>query len=268
MKIAFVGMIGAASLVASVDAGFTGFVAFSRNVGANTVIDVFAGVANSSDRFLNVYNTNSNGTFVQKAGLASKTWKPDAANFTSTRSVSDDSFMTAGTFGGGSYGGEYYASGNTNADPGFTGTSWNGTPASAAATSIPPSAQYPTQPNSGAGWYTGDPTSDDNKAELMSAWAGSFARTDSALLTASGGYAAPSNSVGTTYGIWVSHLVVAGNNKVIGVDFSFKAFVSIKDGLTGATTQAEYQFTNPPVPAPGAIALLGMAGVLSRRTRR
>ena len=255
MKIAFVGMIGAASLVASVDAGFTGFVAFSRNVGANTVIDVFAGVANSSDRFLNVYNTNSNGTFVQKAGLASKTWKPDAANFTSTRSVSDDSFMTAGTFSGGSYGGEYYASGNTTADPNFTGTSWNGTPASAAATTLP----------ANCGWFTNDPPSVDNGAELMSTWAGSFTRANSVLVQAFGTppYSAPANSNAATNGIWISHLVVAGINKVIGVDFTYIASASIKDGVTGATTQARYQF----VPGPGALALLGVAGFASRRRR-
>jgi hypothetical protein len=257
MKIAVIGMLGAASLVASADAGLTGFVAFSRNVGANTVIDVFAAVTNASDKFLNVYNLVSNGTFVQKAGLSSKTWKPDAANFTSTRSVADDSFMTAGTYSGGSYGGEYYASGNSNADPNFTGNSWNGTPASAAATTIP----------ANAGWYTGDPTSVDNGSELMSAWAGSFARTDSALVSAAGGYAAPASSLGSTRGIWVSHLVVAGQNKQIGVDFTFKASVSIKDGVNAATTQAEYQFTNPPVPAPGAIALLGVAGLMTRRRR-
>ena len=255
MKIAFVGMIGAASLVASVDAGFAGFVAFSRNVGANTVIDVFAAVDNASDRFLNVYNTTSNGVYVQKAGLSSKTWKPDAANFTSTRSVSDDSFMTAGTFSGGSYGGEFYASGNSNGDPNFNpATTWNPTPASAAATTIP----------SLAGWYTGDPTSVDNGAELMSNWASSVGATrwDSAYGTSTT-VSGVGTSIGKQYGIWVSHLVVAGTNKVIGTDFTFQAFVSIKDGTT--TDQRGSVF---PVPAPGAIALLGMAGALSRRTRR
>ena len=254
MKIAFVGMIGAASLVASVDAGFAGFVAFSRNVGANTVIDVFAAVDNASDRFLNVYNTTSNGVYVQKAGLSSKTWKPDAANFTSTRSVSDDSFMTAGTFSGGSYGGEFYASGNSNADPNFNpATTWNPTPASAAATTIP----------SLAGWYTGDPTSVDNGAELMSTWANSVGatRSDSNLVSTTAPWAAPATSAGATYGIWVSHLVVAGLNRRIGIDFTFAANASIKEA-GGATTQARYS-----IPTPGAIALLGLAGLSSRRRR-
>jgi hypothetical protein len=233
MKHVLIAVVGSASIVAGADAGFAGFVAYSRNVGANTVIDVFAAVTNASDKFLNVYDLNSNGTFVQKAGLATKTWKPDVAGFTSTRNVSDDSFMTAGTFSGGAYGGEYYASGNTTADPNFTGTSWNGTPASAAATAIP----------NLAGWYTGDPTSVDNGAELMSAWAGGFARFNSNLVSAAGGYAAPANSSAATYGIWVAHLVVAGNNKRIGIDFSWTAATSIKDGVNSATTQATYRFT-------------------------
>ncbi len=255
MKIGFIAIAGAASLVASADAGLAGFVAYSRNVGANTVIDVFAAVTNASDKFLNVYDTVSGGTFVQKAGLATKTWKPDVAGFTSTRNTSDDSFMTAGTFSGGAYGGEYYASSNSNADPNFTGTSWSATPASAAATTIP----------NNAGWYTGDPTSVDNGAELMSAWAGGFSRADSVLVSAAGGYSAPANSNAATYGVWMAHLVVAGNNKVIGTDFTFKASASIKDGANGATTQATYQFAA--VPAPGALALLGIAGFASRRRR-
>ena len=240
MKIAIVGMIGAASLVASADAGFLGFVASARNVGANTVIDIFAGVSNSSDKFLNVYNTASNGTFVQKAGLANKTWKPDAAGFTSTRNTADDSFMTAGTFSGGAYGGEYYASTNTNGDPNFTGTSWNATPASALATSIPALA----------GWYTGDPTSVDNNAESL---AGLVGRVNG------------SGASSANFGVWVAHLVVAGNNKVIGTDFTFGAFASIKDGVTGQTSQSGSSFAA--VPAPGALALLGVAGFASRRRR-
>jgi MYXO-CTERM domain-containing protein len=228
----------ASAVVASADAGFLGFVASSRTVGAVTVIDIFAGVQNANDKFLNVYNTTSNGVFVQKAGLATKTWKPDAAGFTSTRNTLDDSFMTAGTFSGGSYGGEYYASTNTNGDPNFTGTSWNATPASPAATTIPALA----------GWYTGDPTSVDNNAESLAGLVGRVNGT---------------NAAGANFGIWCAHLVLTGN-QVIGTDFTFSAFASIKDGVSGAVSQASSSF---PVPAPGAIALLGLAGLSARRRR-
>jgi MYXO-CTERM domain-containing protein len=232
--------VGTCCVAAAASAGFLGFVASARNVGANTVIDIYAGVSNASDKFLNVYDLTSNGVYVQKAGLATKTWKPDAAGFTSTRNTSDDSFMTAGTFSGGAYGGEYYASTNTNGDPNFTGTSWNATPASALATTIPALA----------GWYTGDPTSVDNNSESL---AGLVGRVDGTGASAA------------TRGIWVAHLVVAGNNKVIGTDFTFGAFASIKDGVNGSVSQASSNF---PVPAPGAIALIGVAGLAAGRRRR
>ena len=233
--VAAIAIVGTASLVASADAGFLGFVASVRTVGANTVIDVFAGVSNASDKFLNVYNTVSNGVFVQKAGLATKTWKPDTAGFTSTRNTLDDSFMTAGTFSGGQYGGEYYASANTNGDTNFTGTSWNATPATALATTIP----------NLAGWYTGDPTSVDNVSEGLLGMVGRVNGTGAA---------------DATRGIWCAHLVIAGNNAA----WNFSAFASIKDGLTGVETSGTSTFA---VPAPGAVALLGLAGFAARRRR-
>jgi MYXO-CTERM domain-containing protein len=249
MKTLAIAVVGTASLVASADAGFSGFVASARNVGAYTVIDIFAGVTNASDKFLNVYNLNASATggFYQQAGLATKTWKPDAANFNSTRS-SIDSFMTAGTYSGGAYGGEYYASTNTNGDPNFTGNSWNASPASAAATTIPALA----------GWYTGDPTSVDNNSESLAGLAGRVNGTLASLTTGGG-----PGDTNAAYGIWCAHLVVAGNNKVLGTDIQWSAFVSIKDGVTGATSQLSSSF----VPAPGAIALLGLAGFASRRRR-
>jgi hypothetical protein len=239
MKIAVLGMVGAASFVAAADAGFAGFVASARNVGAYTVIDIFAGVQNASDKFLNVYNLNASATggFFQATGLANKTWKPDAASFNSTRS-SIDSFMTAGTYSGGAYGGEYYASTNTNGDPNFTGTSWSGTPASPAATTIPALA----------GWYTGDPTSIDNSAESLAAVAGT--RVDA------------SGASGANFGIWCAHLVVTSNTATV----SWNAFASIKDGVTGGTSQAQSTTANF-IPAPGAIALLGVAAFAAHRRR-
>jgi len=251
MKIGFIAIVGTASLVASADAGFLGFVALAKQSGANVLVDIYTGVGNASDKFLNVYNTNASttaaGGFFQQAGLATKTWKPDAANFNSTRS-SVDSFMTAGTYSGGAYGGEYYASTNTNGDPNFTGTSWNATPASAAATTIPALA----------GWYTGDPTSVDNISESLAGFAGRVNGTLASLTTGGG-----PGATNAAYGIWCAHLVVAGNNKVLGTDIQWSAFVSIKDGVTGQTSQLSSSF----VPAPGAIALLGLAGFASRRRR-
>ncbi|MEN9643166.1 MAG: hypothetical protein RIR77_2355 [Planctomycetota bacterium] len=251
---AAIAIVGTASLVASANAGFLGFVASVRTVGANTVIDIYAGVNNTNDKFLNVYNSNIStslaGGFVQKAGLATKTWKPDTAGFTSTRNTTDDSFMTAGTFSGGAYGGEFYASSNTNGDPNFTGTSWNATPASPAATTVP----------ANAGWYTGDPTSVDNRAESL---AGMVGRVDTGVTLASGNTLGSVGTANAAYGIWCGHIVVVGTGSM-GTNILWSASVSIKDGPTGNTDQRISTFA---VPAPGALALLGIAGFASRRRR-
>ena len=253
MKTCLIAIVGTASIVASADAGFLGFVASVRTVGANTVIDIFAGVDNASDKFLNVYNANIStslaGGFVQKAGLATKTWKPDTAGFTSTRNTLDDSFMTAGTFSGGQYGGEYYASSQTNGDPNFTGSSWNATPASPAATTVP----------ANAGWYTGDPTSVDNRAESL---AGMIGRVNTGATAASGNTLGSAGTANANFGIWCGHIVVAGNG-IMGTNLLWSASISIKDGVTGATDQRISSF----VPAPGALALVGLAGFASRRRR-
>jgi MYXO-CTERM domain-containing protein len=141
--------------------------------------------------------------------------------------------MTAGTSRGGEYGGEYYASANTNADANFTGTSWNATPSSDAATTIP----------NLAGWYTGNPTSVDNVSESLLGMVGRVNGTGAA---------------GATRGIWCAHLVIAGNNAA----WNFSASASIKDGLTEASGTSTFA-----VPAPGAVALLGLAGFAARRRR-
>jgi hypothetical protein len=265
MKIGFIAIVGTASLVASADAGFLGFVALAKQNGANVMVDIYTAVGNASDKFLNVYNltgsTTAAGGFFQATGLANKTWKPDAANFTATRN-SVDSFMTAGCYSGAAYNGDYYASTNTNADPNFTGTSWNATPASAAATTIPALA----------GWYTGDPTSVDNKAIAFSALSTGYTRIDSVATAAVGTTGATVGSAGAQYGIWCSHIVIAGtlNAQTLmggiggtGV-ITWNAAASIKDGVSGVTSQGQSQFV---VPAPGALALLGVAGFASRRRR-
>jgi hypothetical protein len=232
------GVIGAAAIAASANAGFVGFVTSVRTVGGNTVIDIYAGVDNASDKFLNVYNANIStslaGGFKQKLGLATKTWKPDTAGFTSTRNTFDDSFMTAGTFSGGAYGGEYYASSNTNGDPNFTSNCWNATPASPACTTVP----------ANAGWYTGDPTSVDNYTESL---AGMVGRVNTGITPASGNTAGSVGAAAANFGIWVGHIVVAGTG-TMGTNILWSASVSIKDGVTGATDQriSTFTFTPPP----------------------
>jgi len=231
-----------------------GFVAFAKQSGTFVVVDVFMSVSSSNDRFLNVYNANitttNSGGFYQAEGLSNKTWKPDTASFASTRN-SIDSFMSAGTHSGGAYGGEYYASTNTNGAPDFTGTSWGPTPASAPATTIP----------ANAGFYTGDPASVDNKAELLTLTGHS--RIDSGATLASGGTNGSAGSAGTAYGIWVFHMVLA-NATLENFRIDCSASASIKDGMPGSLDQRISTFV---IPAPGTIAILGIGGIAMRRRR-
>jgi MYXO-CTERM domain-containing protein len=67
------------------------------------------------------------------------------------------------------------------------------------------------------------------------------------------------------FGIWCGHIVVAGTG-TMGTNILWSASVSIKDisgGGSGVTDQRISTF----VPAPSALALLGIAGFASRRRR-
>lgn len=268
MKHALIAAVGSASIVVSADAGLAGLVAFSRNMGSNTVIDVFVAVTASDDRFLAVRAATSDATFLQRPGMASKTWRPDLEGAGSTRNTADDSFMTAGTLQGGLVGGQHYASITTERQDSFDSAAadwWVATPASA------PSVTLPMDPETGLGavaWLTSNPLSADNAPELMSRWAGRFARTDSRRVGSFAGPAVPAASNGFGFGVWVSHLVLEGRNKRIGVDFAFRATAAVRDTATGQVTEAAFEFPGTPVPSPGACALLGAAAATGGVRRR
>jgi len=250
MKTIAVAILGTSSIVASADAGFMGFVALAKQSGSYVFVDIYTAVGNASDKFLNVYETDISttnvGGFYQQPGLATKTWKPDAANFNSTRS-SIDSFMTAGTYSGGAYGGEYYASTNTYGGPNLTDTSWNGTPAS------PPATTFPAN----LGWYTGEPWSVDNNAQLLAPLAVGYTRFDSSNTPGSAG------SANAQYGIWCSHLVLA-NATLANLQIYYSAVAPTRDGVSNTTDSRRGTLI---IPAPGAIALLGVGGIAVRRRR-
>ena len=251
MKTIAIAILGTSSIIASADAGFMGFVALAKQSGSYVFVDVYTAVGNASDKFLNVYETDISttnvGGFYQQPGLATKTWKPDAANFNSTRS-SVDSFMTAGTYSGGAYGGEYYASTTTYGGPNLSDTSWNGTPAS------PPATTFPAN----LGWYTGEPWSVDNNAQLLAPLAVGYTRFDS-----SGNTPGSVGSAGAQYGIWCSHLVLA-NATLANLQIYYSAVAPTRDGVSNTTDSRRGTLI---IPAPGAIALLGVGGIAVRRRR-
>ena len=232
----------ASAIAASANAGFLGFTGFTYIAGnGNRVIDVFAVVSNASDKLLNVYNaniTNNAGAagatfFTQQAGLATRGWKPDAA--TSSRSNTVDSFMTIGVDGGAPYEGQYYASQGTGADGGFTfgwSTLGNTVPAN-------------------AGWFLSPPTLPDSIAESLTGMTGTRVNLGPA--------GADSN-----LGVWCAHLVMDGST----TSCLWGATAAIKDGVTGLVSSGSVTAGQLiPVPAPGAIALMGLAGFAARRRR-
>lgn len=240
----------AASVAASAaHAGFLGFSGFSRIAGnGNRVIDVFVVVSNSGDRLLNVYDGNirnnlgSSGasSFIQQAGLGTRGWKPDAA--TSSRANTTDSFCTLGVQGGVAYEGQYYASGATGADGGFT-SGWT---------------TLGNQMPAGAGWFLAPPTLPDNQAEALAGVSG--ARIDQNAAAAGGGF-----------GIWCAHLVMSGaatNAQGALASCLWTLSAAIKDAQSqqiSAGTATDLNLI--PIPAPGA---LGAAWLLriGRHCRR
>ena len=245
MKRAFVFVASAVAFATtSADAGVLGFSSFTRTASnGNTVIDVFAVMSNASDRLLNIYNANltttqggsTPSTYVQQAGTATRgRWEPDAT--TSTRSNIVDSFLTIGVDGGGPYNGQYYAS--------------------AVTITFPPNPN-PFPPNGNqvllnAGWFLSSSTQPGNVAESMSGMTGT--RTDSSAAAA-----------GSNLGVWCAHLVIASGD--FGARW-WNATAAAKDGVTGATNTNTGTMQMYPVPAPGVLALLGVAGFASRRRRK
>jgi len=233
MKRAYLFVASATAVVsASADAGIVGFSAFWRvAANGNKVVDLVAVMQNSTDRLLNVYNVNTSSTFIQQPGTATRGFKPDAAS--STRSNIVDSFCTIGVEGGAPYEGQYYASGGTSADGGFS-TGWT-----TLGTHIP----------ANAGWFLSPPTLADNRAESLSHFSGF--RENSNAAAANG-----------TFGVWAGHWVFTGSTSSAIITISGTS----KDGLSGNTgTHTATNFQQ--LPAPGAIALLGVVGLASRRRR-
>jgi MYXO-CTERM domain-containing protein len=238
-KLSLIACVGTASsllVASSADAGILGFAAFVRPAGisptSNVIVDLVAVTERASDRLLNVFNVQTASTFIQQAGTATRGFKPDAAS--STRSNIVDSFCTIGVEGGAPYYGQYYASGATGADGGFS-TGWT-----TLGTTIP----------NNAGWFVSPPTLPDNASESLANFTGSRVNSSTA-------------AAGGSFGVWVGHWVfAAGTNSAL-----ISITASGKDGITGATGSASV--TNfQQIPAPGALALLGLAGAAGSRRRR
>lgn len=230
---------GCGLLTGSAHAGFVGWAAATRTSGSTILVDVVANFDSASDRVLNVFDATivASGTaFLQDAALPRKAWAPQAGQTGEDR----DSFMTLGAQSPEPFG---LAGSTTAGDPNFTATpgAWNGTPLSAAMTTVPPEA----------GWYSSDPGSPeivavDLDSLLGAAWQGRSAR----------------------YGVWVAHFAFDAATLAAGSIVSFQATVGYKPnaspgGATFGTAAGTFV-----VPAPGAAALLGAAITIAYGGRR
>jgi MYXO-CTERM domain-containing protein len=230
MKIGLLACGIAAGLCTSTFAGFVGWTAKIQDTGSYYVMNVFAGMESTSDKLLNVFNMNitaSGTTFYQLAGVANSKWKP-IDDTSNTETV--DSFVTLGSFDGGD--GHQYSSYSTAGDPNFTNYT------TANQTTIP----------ANAGWYNGVPTVSDIFAQSLSSFAGD---------TVAGGASA-------SYGVLVAHFAFAKSGTTGSANVSFAGRGAFN---TGTNLLDSRVFAVGPVPAPGALALLGLAGVASRRRR-
>lgn len=230
----------AAAASTAADAAIVGFAAFSRRAGLNNniVIDLVAVTSNANDRLLNAFNVNLRNNagpggstmFRQFEGPGTSGWRPDSVR--DTRDNSTDSFCTIGTTVDAD--GIRRAAAGTSADGGFT-TGWG-----TFSTTIPLNA----------GWLLAPPTGPENVAESLANFTGVRRNT-------------PGAAANGLYGVWVGHWVMSS-----GASSSLISLVAaVKDGVTGnVTTFTATDFEQ--LPAPGAFALLGIAGLAGLRRRR
>ena len=234
MRIAHLSLIAlaTASVATAANAGYTGFQAIVRDAGSGrTMIDVFAGFNANGDKLLNVFNMN-----IGLTGGASFVQQTGVAASKwkpiddTSSSSSLDSFVTLGGF---SYGGDFYTSYSSAGDPNFTNYTTSN------ATTIP----------SLAGWYNGNPPSSDilaiNVATVSPNWTG------------------PKEGASGNLSVWVGHFLI---NKAISDTSWTMTFSGSASFNSGSNATDSRVFHN--IPAPGAFALLAVAGLAGGRRRR
>ena len=229
MKIGLLACGIAAGVCTSSFAGFVGWTAKIQDRGTHYTMDVFAGMESASDKLLNVFNMNitASGTTFFQQAGVAASKWKPIDDTSSASSI--DSFVTLGSF---SAYGENYSSYSTAGDPNFTNYT------TANATTIPALA----------GWYNGTPTVPDIFAVSLAGFAGDTV----------------ANSANASYGVWVAHFAFAKSATSGTANVSFSGRGAFNSGTNLLDSRI---FAVGPVPAPGALALLGLAGVASRRRR-
>ena len=259
MKIGFVAFIGTAALASAASADFVGWTANVRNAtGGGFLINVYAVTNASSDVILNVYGgtpgtpgagfitTTSAGGFLQGSGTGQGVFAPSGSQSWNTL----DSFLTVG--GGLTSTGNWTGNGATAGDP-----PWNVTYFDAALEENVTVNSFNTASNAD-GFSNPNLNSIPATAGWFIAGASSPARSLAGLLNrvASSNAAAAAGS----FGFMVAQLYVND------LSLNWKMGATLQRA-NGSVSQETFSFTIP-VPAPGAVALLGIAGLAAGRRRR
>ena len=260
MKIAVPAVLLCSALASTTQASFVGWTSTVRSVAGGSLINVFAVVDNSGDVLLSVYGSNAQspnagfvtttaaGGFIQGAG-ALGVWAPSGSQNWTTL----DSFLTVG----GGYNtttGAWTGASATQGDP-----SWNvsyfdtaiGENTTANAFGAASNDDGFTNPYINsipalAGFFL--PGGSSSPARDLSSLAG--IRSTSSNATAAAG----------TFGMMIGQFYVAGSEWT----FDLKLGATVRRA-SGTLSQDTFTLT---VPAPGAIALLGVAGLTAGRRRR
>lgn len=268
MKTVFVAALGAASLAASASADFIGWTSSIRSVSGGYLVNVFAVVSNSTDVLLNVaggspglptagyVRTNAAGGFLQGAG-AQALFAPNASQSWTTL----DSFLTVGG-GLNTTTGNWTANASTQGDPPWNVTYFDtdlgeNTSVNAFNTASNASGftnRYTNNVPATGGWFiAGTASPARNLAGLPN-------RT----------YSSSEAAGSATAGMMVAQLYVADLSLVggsaPGTTIEWKMSATVRR-LDGSTSNQSFQFVIGEVPAPGALAILGLAGLAARRRR-
>ena len=261
MKIGFVAFLGTAAVATVANADFIGWTANVRNVSGGYLINVFAVTDNSSDVILNVYGgtpgtpgtgfvtTSSAGGFLQGSGAQSVFAPSGSQNWTTL-----DSFLTVG----GSLNtttNAWTGNGSTAGDP-----PWNVTYTDTD-TGEATSVNAFNTPSNATGFENPYLNNIPATGGFFIAGTSSPARSLAAL-GANRSVSSNAAAAAASFGMLVGQFYVA--------QLSSEAVKFTNMGATlrrsdNSLSQAAFNVT---VPAPGALALLGVAGLASGRRRR
>ena len=268
MKTVFIAALGAASLAASASADFIGWTSNVRTVSGGYLVNVYAVVNDSTDVILNVaggspglptagyVRTNSPGGFLQGTG-AQALFAPSGSQSWTTL----DSFLTVG--GGFSTStGIWTGNGSTAGDPPWNVTYFDtdlgknvtvnsfNTPSNASGFENRNTNNVPVT----AGWFIAGTSSPARNLAGLS----NRAYSSSAA-------AAASNAGMMVAQLFVSELSLVGG-RAPGKVIEWKMSATVRR-QNGSTSNASFEFVIGEVPAPGALAILGLAGLTARRRR-